>query len=172
MMNTPPPGLQTWLHYPTSITDKLKSYHPKVTLTLIEEVWTTPDKWEASFVSETSIFRREILMCAGNHACWYARTMIPESTYHPESARFARLKTEPLGQIIWHASDIQRKNFLHFSMESTDALYQYLQSFPQLKLGDSTLWGRLSTFMIKDRLPFYLLEIFLPELKHYYDHTQ
>ncbi len=170
-MIVPPPGLKIWLDHPTSITDKLKTYHSNVYLTCLSQDWATQDPWEQQHIPATKIFRREILMYAAEDACWYARTMIPETTYLLDQSRFERLKTEPLGQIIWHASDIQRQNMIQFSLHQISLLYQYIAQIPQLKISETYLWGRLSTFIIKQQLPFYLLEIFLPELQHYYDHT-
>ncbi len=167
-MKTPSPALQSWLDHPTSITDRLKAYHADVQLTCLTQTWDTPDTWEQIHLPEKSIFRREILMSAGQHTCWYARTIIPLETYLLEASRFSRLETEPLGNIIWHASDIKRKTMLQFSLDETTSLYQHIQNLP-LKLTEQCLWGRLSTFMIKQTLPFYLLEIFLPELQHYYE---
>lgn len=167
-MKTPLAALQRWLDYPTSITDRLKAYHAEVQLTCLKQTWDTPDAWEKMHLSDTSIFRREILMSAGQHTCWYARTIIPQETYQLEASRFSRLKTEPLGNIIWHALDIERKSMLQFSLDETTSLYQYVKNLP-LKLTEPYLWGRLSTFMIKQTLPFYLLEVFLPDLQHYYE---
>lgn len=166
-MKTPPPGLQNWLDYPISITDKLKAHTPEVRLTCLKEGWGMLDSWETRHLPNTEIFRREILMYAGQHTCWYARTMIPKTTYLGEAARFERLGRENLGQIIWQASDIKRQHMAQFSLTKSSFIYKYLETIG-LELNEETLWGRLSTFTIKHTLPFYLLEIFLPELQHYY----
>lgn len=169
-MISPSPTIQAWLDYPTSITDRLKIYHPNVHLVCLKQAWFTADAWEQTTIDAANLFRREILMYAGEHACWYARTMIPEHTYTQEQVRFARLKTEPLGQIIWQSSDIERQHMTQFCLDQNTLLYQHLTQIPQLTLNISPLWGRLSTFIIKTTLPFYLLEIFLPELQHYAEH--
>lgn len=175
-MITPPDGLNVWLNHTTAITDKLKMQHPHVYLTRISQGFVIPDAWEKKHTpppkhsNEALLFRREILMHAGEHACWYARTLIPESTYLKEATRFARLETESLGQIIWSTAEIQRQKMQQFCFDHTTLYHAYLKRVEALQLDASPLWGRLSMFQINNTLPFYLLEIFLPELKHYYEY--
>ncbi len=172
MKITAPIGLEAWLYHQRSITDKLKEKSPNVYLECLFQGLVEPDQWENQHIEfesqdDTPILRREILMYAGKHRCWYARTIIPNTTYTKESERFARLKTESLGEIIWSSSDIERQNMQHFSFNNTNSIHTYIASTLGQNLDKDTLWGRLSRFEIKKKYPFYLLEIFLPELKYY-----
>lgn len=169
MLKDPPFFLQQWLDYPVSISDRLKNKSGKIRLEVLTHSWSYPlDIWDHIILQSTTLFfRREIIMWANQHACWYARTLIPQTTYEIHKKFFNDLDTKPLGELIWNNSAIQRTQMQQFCIEENQPEHLI---FKKMGYNAPILWGRCSTFGIQSTtnpLNFFLLEIFLPDIKHY-----
>nr|HAT8713124.1 chorismate lyase [Legionella jordanis] len=164
-IHQPPTSLLPWLTYPYSLTDKLKEETGQANLLVLKQEWkavTWWDKFTLGLVNDDLVFHREILMSSANRPCWYARTIIPESSHRNNQELFARLKQESLGVIVFNNSEVRRKHVHHYSIDFLSLEYYWLtkiHSEPGAKF-----WARFSVFTLKQGNPFYLVEIFLPEL--------
>jgi chorismate--pyruvate lyase len=162
----PPVPLRPWLTHQHSLTDKLKSVACDVRLEVCRHEWGDPDLWDQQTLqlSERAL-HREILMWAGGDTCWYARTIIPSSTYLTEELLFDRLKTQALGELIWNHPHIKRTAITPYAINKNALEYGFLT--PRMHQDTHPLWARLSTLSVHEHHSFYLLEIFLPGLAAY-----
>ena len=160
--------LRPWVLCQDSLTDKLKTIACDVRLEVRHHIWGVSNSWDQDVLgirANERVLHREILMWASTDICWYARTLLPLSTYLAEEALFARLETQALGELIWHNPNIKRLSIQPFQINQHAAEYHFLtQSMHQ---NETPLWARLSTLAVRERFPFYLLEIFLPGLIKY-----
>ena len=164
----PSRALMPWLTHQDSITDKLKTIARDVRLDVLRHEWGIPDTWDTEVLKISTpehVLHREILMWASTDICWYARTILPFQTYYAEKSRFSRLKTQALGELIWHDPNIKRVKMEHYPIHPDNIEYQFLTH--TMHRNERPLWARLSTISIHDTLPLYLLEIFLPDLQKY-----
>ena len=158
----PPPdaGLLSWLRHEHSLTKKLKTVAGDARLEILEQRWDhTPDG--------TAVLCREIIMWAFDSPCWYARTLVPEVTYYAHEALFARLKTEPLGDLIFQGTDIKRVSLESYAISKQSPEYAWVCKWRQQDA--SWLWVRQSEQRVNaaTQHPFFLKEILLPGLMRY-----
>lgn len=161
-----------WIYHESSMTDKLKKHSTHVTLDVMKHVWELTNSWDIQTLGlafHQKVLHREILMWAENNPCWYARTILPQSTYEAKDAPFERLKTEALGDIIWTSPQFKRSNMKHYTITTDSPEYAWLT--PLMHEQEKTLCVRLSTFMYDQQHPFYLTEILLPGLNRATDQT-
>ena len=99
-------------------------------------------------------------MYSFDNPCWYARTIIPQSTYNAHTTLFNRLQHESLGQLIFHGTEITRSNLRYYAITPNSIEYQWLHSDWHQQC--ETLWVRIANFQVLSNEQFYLIEIFLP----------
>lgn len=161
-----PQGLLPWLLNQQSMTDKLKKETKAVvTLSVLRQWWGPVGLWEKNVLQmkASKVFRREIRVSAGSCPCWFARTVVANSTYQNYEGIFQRLERESLGEIIFSDKRIQRHSLISYPINDQCMEYYWLGS--QLSNEDKTeLWIRLSEFSIEGSSFFYLMEILLPGL--------
>ena len=168
MIDKPPTQLTPWLEHQGSITDKLKALAGEARLQLLKHTWELTDIWDQQTLNlapNIYVLHREILMWAHNEPCWFARTVLPESSYQAEEALFSRLETTPLGELIHHHPNIKRTSIKPYPIVPNSMEHAYLSH--TLDHPTTQLWGRCSTFTLHKQHEFYLLEIFLPALSRY-----
>ena len=167
--NTAPPSphLLPWLVYEKSLTQKLYKAAGDARLDVLEQRWELPDEWDrlALKLNAASVMHREILMWAFDTPCWYARTILPDTTFKANTALFNRLKTESLGHLIFDGTEIKRASLIHYMISSSSLEYSWLNH--SMHQGASSLWVRSSEFVVNDRDSFFLVEILLPGLLRY-----
>ncbi|KTD20812.1 4-hydroxybenzoate synthetase [Legionella lansingensis] len=160
---SPPAELLPWLIYEQSLTDKLKREVGEAKLSVLKQRWNSPIWWDR-FILDLSpsqlVIHREILMCANDTTCWYARTIIPEHSYQANPGFFARLKQESLGSIIFNTAAVKRHQMFYYPVNSSSLEYHWCCDF--LTERCDYLWARLSVFSLMKDDPFYLVEILLP----------
>lgn len=163
-MTHAPLQLHPWLIHEQSLTQKLKSISGDARLEILDQRWETSDAWDSCKLKLNAIqvLHREIVMWAFDSPCWYARTILPDNTCKANKALFDRLNTEPLGQLIFNGTEIQRASLIHYPISSLSMEYQWLN--PTLHQDASILWVRLSEFLIASNDSFFLVEILLPGL--------
>lgn len=161
----PPEELKPWLNYQTSLTDKLKRLTGDAELEVLSQEWSLASWWDKFTLglSCEKILLREILMLSQGTPCWYARTIIPESTYLANQVLFSRLKQESLGQLIFNEAGIRRTQLLTYAVDHHSLEYNWIPAV--LRDESSEYWLRLSNFTIDDSAAFCLVEIFLPGLR-------
>jgi len=190
MMSNNDLSWQPWVFYTESLTEKLRLLADDVRLEVLSHRIGSLDEWAqtALKISDPVGLVREIVTWAQHQRCWYARTVIPQATLQAGESLFARLGHEPLGQLIFSNPHIQRVDLsprllMGPAADTTlatlpEKMLQGLQCihYPSAEwhwlpadccLPQDRLWGRLSTFMLHQQYPFYLYEIFLPNLSDY-----
>jgi chorismate lyase len=148
----------------SAITPQLACSKSNVRMEKLAQAWVCPNWWESHV---TNIFtelliRRDILMLADDKPCWFARTMIPDSTYERAPDFFDRLQQEPLANLIFNEPRVERILLHSYGIDEKNLEYHWLQ--PAWRLSHQALWMRLCTFSLDRRSRFYLAEIFLPSL--------
>jgi len=160
-----------WLEHQGSITDKLKNLAGEAHLQRLKHTWELTDRWDQETLKlkpNLEVLHREILMWAHDKPCWFARTILPKTTYQAEEALFNRLETTPLGELIHHHPKIKRTIINPYPILPNSMEYIYLTHAFEVPI--TPLWGRCSTFTFTlntKQEEFYLLEIFLPDLLRY-----
>ncbi len=165
LLNThhnPPTDLIPWLNHQASLTDKLKLLSGEAELEVLSQHWTKPSWWDKFTLglTEQTVLHRDIIMLSRQTPCWFARTVIPQSTYQANQHFFDRLAHESLGVIIFNEPSIQRAQLVSYEIDEKCIEYHWLPHCILSKKGQ--MWGRLSIFTITEVCEFYLIEIFLP----------
>lgn len=164
---SPSESILPWLTHEQSLTQKLDDAAGEARLEVLAQTWERPSAWDCSVLNLTSqtVMHREIVMWAFNAPCWYARTILPDTTFNANSTLFNRLKAEPLGHLIFNGTEIQRASLRHYMISPSSSEYHWLTS--SMHQGASELWVRLSEFLVKGQDSFFLVEVLLPGLSRY-----
>jgi len=104
---------------------------------------------------------REVLLCDGERALVYARTVIPLTTLRGALRRYANLGNRPLGAMLFADRTMQRSE-----MEITMTLPQCCCRAFLADINVDTgvpIWGRRSVFSVSGK-PLLVSEYFLPAL--------
>lgn len=162
--NNPPGKIESWLKHQAALTAKLKTEAGEAQLKVLKQHWVMPNWWDKFTLGlQTSlVIHRDILMSAQQQPCWFARTVVPELSYHTMPSFFARLKHESLGDIVFSEPTVSRKQMIHYAINQQSLEYYWLS--PYLGRQNGELWARLSVFTLAGKAPFYLLEVLLPGL--------
>ena len=163
-MPNPTSILNEWLNCESFITQKLKDLTGDATLKLLNQSLSSTNKWERKIleVDDHIVLRRDILMYSNETPCWYARTVVPESTHAANTSLFARLEHETLGHLIFFDNQITRSSIEKYSINSLSTEYSWLT--PSISESSPNLWMRKSRFHIHKTWPLFLMEIYLPGL--------
>jgi chorismate--pyruvate lyase len=157
MKSSKSPYLHSWLVYPDSLMNRLKATAGESALEVIAQGFNT-DGFQSQW------WEREVIISAQQHACWYARTLAPISTYEACAEFFDQLNTKSLGELIFKSNHVKRVSLIYYPISHVATQYQWLpQSLRLSALG--VLWLRASCFQINAQFPFYLTEIFLPTMQ-------
>jgi chorismate lyase len=161
--SNPHPALLPWLSHQSSLTDKLKIDSGDAQLEVLSQQWISPSWWDKFTLglSCDAVMHRDIRMFSRQTACWYARTIIPNATYHANHSFFDRLKHESLGVIVFNEPRIKRNVLLNYVINDQCLEYYWLSA---LSNQNDQFWVRFSVFTIADTSSFYLVEILLPGL--------
>ena len=159
--------LEPWLTHPHSLTERLIMKAGHAHLNVLRQSWQATDWWDKQMfqVQDSTVWHREIVMTASDEPCWYARTIIPRTTYEANEKTFDRLQKESLGKIIFNDSRIERLFLFHYPIDAKSIEYYWLNDM--LHQHSKIVWVRLSAFSIDKNTPFYLVEIMLPGLMRY-----
>ncbi len=174
-----PALLLPWLTHQNSLTERLQEKAGKTRLEVLGQCWELPDWWDKQVLQiiDETVLHREILMWASKKPCWYARTIIPKTTYDASKTIFDRLKNESLGALIFNDDRIKRVSLSHYPIDEQTIEYHWLTDIMHSKT--KPLWVRISTFIVTAALPtppstpedntypFCLLEIMLPGIMRY-----
>lgn len=159
-----PEKLTPWLVYTQSLTDKLRQEAGDAELAVLSQN-QIPASWWDRFVLQVEaqpVTQREILMSAYGKPCWYARTIIPDSTLTANELLFGRLKQESLGDILFGNDNIKRIAMINYVIDASCIEYYWLDS--AMRGNSQSFWARLAMFEINETSPFFLIEILLPGL--------
>ena len=160
----PQKKLNHWLNHQDSLTEKLQAYFGPTHLTLLEQDFFLPSWWDKFTLKilDKKVFHRKIVMFAKQQPCWYAKTIIPLSCYQENTHLFYRLAHETVGSIVFSDTRITRLRLLNYAIDERCIEYHWLPK--EIIVEKKPLWLRFSEFKIADSVPFYLIEILLPNL--------
>lgn len=165
-----PEKLIPWLLYEKSLTEKLKSTTGDASIQVLEFGLRRPSWWDKKVlgIQEKLVFVREIVMYSHEISCWYARTIVPETTYQVHQDFFASLEKNALHVMLFQEKLAVRKSMQCDAISQNELEYYWVKRFvPDCYVNDSssslTLWVRRCCFLIGGKEPFYLVEIFLPQ---------
>jgi chorismate--pyruvate lyase len=160
--DVPEPVLR-WLLDPASLTRRIQSTcHGRFQVEVLFQGWSRPqlnEVRELGMRAGSTGFVREVhLLCDG--APWvFARTVIPRTTLTGPRRCLTRLKSRPLGAVLFADPSMQRGPVEIAHLTPCDKLYsaaiQHLTKRPE------TIWGRRSLFTLGGK-PLLVSEIFLP----------
>ena len=162
-----PSFLMPWVIHQDSLTERLHSKSGHTRLEVLKQCWELPDWWDKHVlrIDSDAVLHREILMWAGQEVCWYARTIIPKTTYQVDTLLFNRLQEESLGSLIFNESRIKRLYMTHYPISDQSIEYHWLNQW--LPCVTDILWVRMAVFTVNDVFPFFLIETLLPTLERY-----
>ena len=160
-----PEALSEWIQCTTSITDRAKKYAGHIEIELLNHEWTlkTFEETYPYVIKTEPLFLREIYMRCDDVPWWYARTLIPKTTYHLRQSRLDALGACPLGDLLYHDPLIVRTPFEYSALSPSTPEYKQALSHLPLCSGIDLLWARRSIFWIEKK-PLFLMEVFLPTL--------
>ena len=158
----PEPVLR-WLLDRASLTRRIQSACPGCfRVEVLFQGWVRPqhnETRELDMRTASSGFVREVhLLCDGRP--WvFARTVIPRATLTGSRRRLTRLKSRPLGALLFADPSMQRGPVEIARLSPCDKLYP--AAIRHLTLRPETIWGRRSLFRLGGK-PLLVSEIFLP----------
>lgn len=166
-LHQPAQSMLPWLTYTGYMSERLRAKSGDAELQVLQQNWGLASAWDqhSLAIPAEQVLHRDILMLAWGQPCWFARTILPESTYQAHQALFQRLDHEPLGNLIFHTDEIKRLEFRYYPIQPSSAEYDWLPK--RIDTQQQELWMRLSTFQIHNAELFYLVEILLPGLEQY-----
>lgn len=160
--DVPEPVLR-WLLDPASLTRRIQSAcHGCFRVEVLFQGWARPqhnETRELGMRTGSSGFVREVhLLCDGRP--WvFARTVIPRTTLTGPRRCLTRLKSRPLGALLFADPTMQRGPVEIARLSPCDKLYP--SAIRHLTQRPETIWGRRSLFTLGGK-PLLVSEIFLP----------
>lgn len=159
-----PPLLRQWLDEPGSLTRRIRHscsgcFHVEV----LREQWGPPFLDEALRLGLRPgrwVWLREVLLCCGDDAWIYARSIIPRQSLQGPLRRLQQLGRQPLGSILFGRHPVSRGKIEIACLTASDGLYRQAARSAVVAPG---CWTRRSVFHIAGR-PLLVTEVFLPEL--------
>lgn len=160
----PPDNLLSWLTYRQMLTSKLYAITKSADLQVLRHDFSKATWWDKYVLKlqDTELLVREITISAFAEPCWFARTVVPISTYKKHERLFLKLENLSLGKLIFGNYGIERQTLNYYCINKLNLEYHWLPK--QLSSGADELWMRLSEFSVDEDV-FYLVEIFLPGLE-------
>lgn len=158
-----PEEVLRWLLDPASLTRRIQSAcHGCFRVEVLFQGWARPQHNEARELGmrhgSTGFVREVYLLCDG-HPWVFARTVIPRTTLTGPRRCLTRLKSRPLGAVLFADPSMRRGPVEIARLSPCDKLYpaatRHLIQQPE------SIWGRRSVFRL-DGEPLLVSEIFLP----------
>jgi len=160
-----PESVLRWLLDPASLTRRIQSACTGCfRVEVLFQGWARPqlnEVRELDMRAGSAGFVREVhLLCDG--VPWvFARSVIPRTTLTGPHRCLTRLKSRPLGAVLFADPSMQRGPVEIARLSPCDKLYsvaiRYLSQRPE------TIWGRRSLFTLGGK-PLLVSEIFLPDI--------
>lgn len=158
-----PAAVLPWLLDPASLTRRLQFVcHGAFRVQVIAQGWVRPQQNEAFALGmreRTWGFVREVVLRCNDRPWVYARTVIPRTTLTGPRRALTRLKTRPLGAVLFADPTLTRGPVEIAQLTPCDLLYP--SAVRPLTHAPDSIWGRRSVFRLDDH-PLLVSEIFLP----------
>jgi chorismate--pyruvate lyase len=160
--DVPEPVLR-WLLDPASLTRRIQSAcHGCFRVEVLFQGWARPQLNEARELgmrAGSTGFVREVHLLCDDRPWVFARTVIPRTTLTGPRRCLTRLKSRPLGAVLFADPSMQRGPVEIAQLTPCDKLYP--SAIQHLTLRPETIWGRRSLFTLGGK-PLLVSEIFLP----------
>jgi chorismate--pyruvate lyase len=158
-----PANMLRWLLDPASLTLRVRSAcSGRFRVDVLSQGWARPHLNEAEVLGMRGNcwgFVREVQLMCDDQPWVFARTIIPRSTLVGANRRLTRLKTRPLGAVLFANPTMTRGPVEIARIASGVRLYasatQHMSTLP------AEIWGRRSVFTLSGK-PLLVSEIFLP----------
>jgi len=158
-----PDAMLRWLLDPASLTLRLKSAcHGMFRVDVLAQGWARPHLNEANTLGMRENrwgFVREVQLLCDEQPWVFARTIIPRTTLVGSNRRLTRLKTRPLGAVLF-ADPTMTRGPVEIA-RITSGVRLYASATQHMKKMPEAIWGRRSVFTLHG-LPLLVSEIFLP----------
>ena len=158
-----PEDMLRWLLDPASLTLRLKSAcRGRFRVAVLAQGWARPHLNEVEVLGMRGNqwgFVREVQLLCDEQPWVFARTIIPRTTLVGSNRRLTRLKSRPLGAVLFADPTMTRGPVEIARITSGVRLYasatQHMSKLPD------AIWGRRSVFTLH-AAPLLVSEIFLP----------
>jgi len=158
----PEPVLR-WLLDPASLTRRIQSAcHGCFRVEVLFQGWARPqhnEGRELGMRQGSEGFVREVHLLCDDLPWVFARTVIPRTTLTGPRRCLTRLKSRPLGAVLFADPSMQRGPVEIARLSPCDKLYP--AAIRHLTQRPETIWGRRSLFTLGGK-PLLVSEIFLP----------
>jgi chorismate--pyruvate lyase len=158
-----PESVLRWLLDPASLTRRIQSACPGCfRVEVLFQGWAHPQRNEARELGMRTGswgFVREVYLLCDGRPWVFARTVIPRTTLTGPRRRLTRLKTRPLGAVLFADPTMQRGPVEIARLTPCDKLF--LAAIQHLAQQPEMIWGRRSQFTLGGK-PLLVSEIFLP----------
>ena len=164
--------LRHWLLEPSSLTAKLKRHCNDFRVVVLGQKIEPCDDLEANHVIKVGdkVLIREVVLYCDDVPQVFARSLIPLSTLTNEETQLATLGTQPLGQVLFNDSSLERKHLELASFDLQSTVGQLVKTLPINTANAPLMWGRRSLFFIHQK-PLMVAEVFLPGAFAYQQET-
>jgi len=160
-----PDSMLRWLLDPASLTRRIQSAcHGSFRVEVLFQGWARPqhnEMRELGMRAGSSGFVREVHLLCDDHPWVFARTVIPRTTLTGPRRCLTRLKSRPLGAVLFADPSMQRGPVEIARLTPCDKLYP--SAIQHLAQRPKTIWGRRSLFTLGGK-PLLVSEIFLPDI--------
>lgn len=160
-----PEEMLRWLLDPASLTLRLKSAcRGRFRVVVLSQGWARPHLNEAEVLGMRDNcwgFVREVQLLCDEEPLVFARTIIPRTTLVGSNRRLTRLKTRPLGAVLF-ADPTMTRGTVEIA-RITPGVRLYTGATQHLSKMPDAIWGRRSLFTLGGK-PLLVSEIFLPSI--------
>jgi chorismate lyase len=158
-----PDSVLHWLLDPASLTRRIQlACGGRFRVAVLAEGWARPQVNEAEVLGmreQVWGFAREVQLLCDEKPWVFARTVIPRTTLVGSNRRLTRLKTRPLGAVLFADPTMERGPVEIARITPCDRLYPH--AIHHLANHPEAIWGRRSVFTLSGK-PLLVSEIFLP----------
>jgi len=157
--------LGDWRTHTNSLTEKLHAAKGDTELELISQKWVLTSWWDTYLlgIKDGQVFQREIIMKNHNTPYWYARTVIPYTSFHYEAVFFIRLENESIKNLIFGNDKVKRISLIDYPVNEKSIEYHWVKKY--LPHVNGVMWVRLAEYLYKNSASFYITEVLLPDLE-------
>ena len=167
--------LKDWLLDEGSLTARLKSQSGHFQVKVIGEQQQPCSAAEACDLIQVGepVLVREVILYCDNVPQVFARSLLPLASLTGEEQILANLGEQPLGQVLFNNSSLQRlrlelssfapdSSVVNLATQLTAKHDHNSATIHTSKVPKSILWGRRSIFMLENK-PLMVAEVFLPD---------
>lgn len=154
-----------WLRDPSSLTQRVQSACAGAfRVAVLSQAWRRPARSEARRLGlrpGVRAFVREVCLMCDDTPWVYASTVIPRATLSGEQRGLARLRTRPLGAVLFADPTMRRREVEIARLVPGGCLYAHARAV--LAQPPREIWARRSLFLLRNK-PLLVTEAFLPAI--------